>query len=291
MTYLRSILKWAGWGLLGVFLLGTGVVGLSFIVPSWFRPRFKTTELRAPSGSVYKIMERGPIQGIEAGSKTLGVQYLADKLDDAAALSGAADELEALVRPETQGLGYGSLVVMAYAVVEQKGLMAVSRTVDVVFQSASREEWDIFSSTQALLSGKEAASSRELTAAYQTLDEAVREKDARAIWDMETADYTDKLIEGDSMTKEQDMTYMQKQFAQLSKVSAFKVNIESLVLEGKKAVVTVKSGFSGVVNDEHRRDEIYYSDGWSRDIWKKTAAGWRISASEDLASKSFFFKP
>jgi hypothetical protein len=285
------MLKWAAWGLLGLFLLGAGVVGLSFLVPKWFRPRFKTTELRAPSGAVYNIMERGPIDHLQAGSKTLAVQYLADKLDDVGALRRAADELEALVRPETQGLGYGSLVVMAYAVVEQKGLMAVSRTVDVVFQSADRDSWDVFSSTPVVLSGKERAVGGELAAAYAKLDEAVRGRDARAIWDMETADYTDKLIDGESMTKEQDMTYMQKQFAQLSSVSAFTVTIESLALEGSEARVLVRSGFSGVVNDEHRRDETYFSDGWSRDTWRRTASGWRLSASEDVASKSFFFKP
>ncbi len=286
------MMKVFGWGVLGLIVLGVGIVALSFLFPSWFRPRFKTTELRAPSGAVYQIMERGPVNGVAAGSKTLGIQYLAAKLDDPAALSRAADELEALVRPETQGLGYDSLVVMAYAVVEQKGLMAVSRTLNIVFQTARSEDWDVFGSTPAVLSAREMTAGRELAEAYAKLDQAVREKDARAIWDMETPDYTDKLIGEDLMSKEKDMTYMQKQFAQLSSVSAFRVAIESLTLEkGDKAVVTVKSAFSGAVNEEERRGETYYSEGWSRDTWKKTAAGWRISASEDLAAKSFFFKP
>ena len=289
---MKILLKVLAYGFLGLLVLSAALVGASFLFPKWFKPSFKTTELRSPSGAVYRIMTRGPATGLERGLKTLGVEYLAESLGDAAALSRAADELETLVKPELDAGGYDSLVVIACAVVRQRGPMTETRTVTTVFQRAAdiKTGWDAFSAPVAGSSRKLEIQRRELDAAYAKLNQAVREKDPRAIWDMETADYKDTLIDGKTLDKQEDMAYMQKQFAQLSSVSSFTVVVAALSVDDARAIATVKTAFSGVANDERRKDETYYSEGWSRDVWRKTSAGWRIASSLDLASKSFFFK-
>ncbi|MBI3552180.1 MAG: nuclear transport factor 2 family protein [Elusimicrobia bacterium] len=289
---MKFLLKLVGWGLLGLILVAAAFVGTSFLFPKWFAPNIKTTELRAPSGAVFRVMQRGPIRGIKDGARTLGVQYLAESLGDVERLKRESDELEALVRPETSTGNFDSLVVMAYRIAKQRGFVSYGQTINTVFEHAASVGWEIFTAKpQSEFSPKEEAARRELLAAYSKLDQAVRDKDPRAIWEMETADYTDTLLNGEVMNKDADMTYMQKQFAELTTVSAFNVSIESLSLDGDKATVTIKSGFSGVVNNEARKDEVYYSQGTSRDVWRRTKDGWRIKESVDLGSKSFFFKP
>ncbi len=288
---MKTLLKIAGWGLLGLVVVGGIFVGASFMFPKAFAPKIKTTELRAPSGTVYNIIERGPIKGIKSGARTLGVEYLADKADDIEAIKRGADELMGLVKPEVSAEGFDSLVVMAYRIVRQRGFVSYGESINTVFQRAAGVEWDIFSTPEAPAAAPTTASMRaELLAGYAKLNEAVRGKDPRAIWEMETDDYTDTLIDGEVMKKDADLTYMQKEFAGLTAVSAFDVKIISMDLSAGKVAVVVMSAFSGTVNEEARRDQTYYSQGYSRDVWRKTKDGWRIESSRDLGSKSFFFK-
>ena len=288
---MKTFLKIVGWGLLGLVVVGGLFVGASFVFPKAFAPKIKTTELRSPAGNVYNIMQRGPIRGVTNGSRTLGIEYLAD-VDDLETIKRGADELMAIVKPEVSAEGFDSLVVMAYRIVRQRGFVSYGASINTVFQRAPNVDWDVFDAKEPPAYANDAQAVRsQLLAAYSKLNEAVRGKDPRAIWEMETDDYTDTLIDGEVMKKDADLTYMQKEFAGLSEVSAFDVNIQSLMLEPGRASVVVKSAFSGTVNDEKRQGETYYSEGYSRDVWRKTKVGWRIATSQDLGSKSFFFKP
>lgn len=291
---MRRGLKIAGGLVLAVLVLAAGFVALSLIAPKWFRPRFKTTELRAPSGSVYRIMARGPVGSLAGEKRTLGIQYLADDVSDPARLSRSADELEALLRPQLEAEGCDGLVVTAYSVVKQVGFMTVAKTVPVFFRRASSDPaaWGFFAlKPQETLTAREAAVRGELYRAYAKFDRAVYEKDPRAVWDQETPDYRDTTIDGRSMDRREDMGFMQKQFAELAVVSSFTAVIEELHVQADRATATVKTSFAGGLNDESRRNGVYFDEGWSQDVWVKTPRGWRIRASVDVAAKSFFFTP
>jgi ketosteroid isomerase-like protein len=129
---------------------------------------------------------------------------------------------------------------------------------------------------------EEAKSGRkEVEAAYRQYKQAVQKRDVRAIMTLLTPDFTWKLPDGTVYTYRQTEQVLREYFADIKTVHSMTIRIHRLTVEREKAVALVTEKVVAT-NADSRRSE---SREQYREIWARTAQGWKIRRTEPFDEK------
>lgn len=235
-----------------------------------------TTEQRAPSGRVYRVVGAGTV-GFAQGQKALGIEYLADSLKDSERLALEAEELLALLSGQADAGGFAAVVVTAYrpsALAFPRG----GRSETTVF---TRGDDSVWRSRKAVPEPDAAARAKDLRGiddAYARIERAVSARDAADLEALQDPAFWHRLADGTVRPRAEENAALEKSLASVSELSA-RMSVSSVTVSGARAVVVAAMTSEGALKSSGRR---FKSVTVSRDLWTRTSAGWRLSLSTDL---------
>ena len=126
---------------------------------------------------------------------------------------------------------------------------------------------------------------RELEAVFAQRMEAVKNKDAEAQIAQVAPDYSATLPDGQTMNYEQIVGYMRGGAEQFVTVLDASITIEGLMVEGNEAIVDARQR---IIRTQRLADgNIHHVETGvlQREIWVKTADGWRIRSVDELRDR------
>lgn len=235
-----------------------------------------TTEQRAPSGRVYKVIGAGAV-GYGQGQRALGIEYLADSLGDPERLAVEAEELLALLSGQADNGAFSAVVVTAY----RPSALAFprrGRSQTTVFTRGDDGVWRSRKPGPASDAAAQAADLRGIDEAYARIERAVSARDAADLEALQDPAFWHRLADGTVRPREQENAALEKSLSSVSELSA-RMTVSSVTVSGTRAVVVAAMTSEGALKSSGRR---FKSVTVSRDLWTKTAAGWRLSLSTDL---------
>jgi ketosteroid isomerase-like protein len=126
---------------------------------------------------------------------------------------------------------------------------------------------------------------QELEAAYQEAGRAFRQKDAASVLDRVTADFTQRMPDGQVLSLSEAEAAMIEWFATTDQVSRYSVQIDSLTVQGEEAVALVKESVTTTFADPTGKSHERAQTNTARVTWVQTERGWQIRHSEYLTAK------
>jgi ketosteroid isomerase-like protein len=126
---------------------------------------------------------------------------------------------------------------------------------------------------------------QELEAAYQEAGQAFRQKDAASVLDRVTADFTQRMPDGQVLSLSEAEAAMIEWFATTDQVSRYSVQIDSLTVQGEEAVALVKESVTTTFADPTGKSHERAQTNTARVTWVQTERGWQIRHSEYLTAK------
>jgi ketosteroid isomerase-like protein len=126
---------------------------------------------------------------------------------------------------------------------------------------------------------------QELEAAYEEAGRAYREKDAASVLDRVTADFTQRMPDGQTISLSEAEAALTEWFATTDNVSRYSVQIDSLTVQGEEAVAVVKETVTTTFADPTGKSHERAQTNTARVTWLQTERGWQIRHSEYLTAK------
>jgi hypothetical protein len=124
---------------------------------------------------------------------------------------------------------------------------------------------------------------KELTAKYEKVIEAYRNKNIVAFMQDKTSDFTGTSLNGNVATREQVEAGVKQRMERIKKLNYLKIEIKNITVAGDTAVAITTQEFSRVVTDREGKEHTVVSSGTEhRDTWVKTEDGWKMKSVEEL---------
>lgn len=127
---------------------------------------------------------------------------------------------------------------------------------------------------------------RDLEAMYLTQDEAIRKKDFHAFVRTFAPDYSVKLLNGDTLNREQIEGYIKSDMARTKRVEKSASSIDSLLVRHDTAIVVVTHEATRILEDAHGQPHRWENQVIHKETWIKTSAGWKIRRLEEVKQVS-----
>ena len=235
-----------------------------------------TTEQRAPSGRVYRVIGAGSVSFAQ-GRRALGIEYLAGTLKDSERLALEAEELLALLSGQADAGGFFAVVVTAF----RPSVLPFprrGRSETTVFTRGDDGVWRSRKTEPAVDAAARAADLRGIDEAYARIERAVSARDAADLEALQDPAFWHRLADGTVRPRADENAALEKSLASVSELSA-RMSVSSVTVSGTRAVVVAAMTSEGALKGSGRR---FKSVTVSRDLWTKTADGWRLSLSTDL---------
>ncbi|HZO87969.1 MAG TPA: hypothetical protein VFB38_06475 [Chthonomonadaceae bacterium] len=123
---------------------------------------------------------------------------------------------------------------------------------------------------------------KELQGQYGKLAGAILRKDFQAVRQMVTPDASWKLLDGKKRDLKQMEGVYRRRVAALKPGIQFTVSISRMTPQGKEEQVECTHVFAGFKTDgKGKTHHLFEGSAW-RDLWTKTAHGWKLKRSEQV---------
>ena len=126
---------------------------------------------------------------------------------------------------------------------------------------------------------------RELQAAYARAGQAWREKDAAALMQMVTPDFTQRMPDGQVIPYDAAEAGLKEWLATADRVTDYAVQIGALTVKDDEAVAAVEESVSMTFADPAGRPHERVMANTSKVTWARLAGGWQIKQTEYLAAR------
>src|SRR5262249_54843645 len=123
-----------------------------------------------------------------------------------------------------------------------------------------------------------------LQTAYAQAGEAWRARDAAALMQMGTSDFTQNMPDGQTISPAEAQAATNERFAPTRQVTRYTIQIESLALNGPEAIATVDEQITMTFADPAGKPHVRDQSTRARMIWIETPDGWRIRQSDYLTA-------
>jgi ketosteroid isomerase-like protein len=124
-----------------------------------------------------------------------------------------------------------------------------------------------------------------LTAAYARAGQAWRAKDAAALMQMVTPDFTQRMPDGQVIPYDAAEAGLREWLATTDKVTGYAVQIGTLTVKGNEAVAAVEENVSMTFADPSGRPHERVMANTSQVTWIRLGDGWQIRQTEYLAAR------
>ena len=138
----------------------------------------------------------------------------------------------------------------------------------------------------ALTAHAQKSEEQAIRAAYTTSDTYFRKKDLSKLMGMLTPDIVYKQSNGTKLDRKGMETTLKTQFGMIQTMDSFKTTVKKISVKGKTAQSETSMEMKGHVKDPQGKMHTISSMSTTRDIWMKTAQGWRIKQIDALTDKS-----
>ena len=125
----------------------------------------------------------------------------------------------------------------------------------------------------------------ELQAAYARAGEAWRAKDAAALMQMVTPDFTQRMPDGQIIPYAMAEAGLREWLATADRVTNYAVQIGDLTVKGDQAVAKVDENVAMTFSDLNGRSHERVMANSSQVTWVRMANGWQIQQTEYLAAR------
>jgi uncharacterized protein (TIGR02246 family) len=126
---------------------------------------------------------------------------------------------------------------------------------------------------------------KAIHALYKKLTTAMKKKDAKAVMALSTPDFSMKMPNGQVQRADAIEASMKQMFSTTKSIDKLATKIDSLKIQGKKAVAVSTTAFACTMRDPQGQMHKYTENSTSRDYLVKTQQGWRFQRSEALKAK------
>jgi ketosteroid isomerase-like protein len=126
---------------------------------------------------------------------------------------------------------------------------------------------------------------RELQAAYARAGQAWREKDAAALMQMVTPDFTQRMPDGQVIPYDVAEAGLKEWLDTADRVTEYAVKIGELTVKGNEAVASVEENVSMTFADPSGRPHERVMANTSQVTWIRLGDGWQIKQTEYLAAR------
>jgi ketosteroid isomerase-like protein len=126
----------------------------------------------------------------------------------------------------------------------------------------------------------------ELQREYDRAGKAYEAKDAAALMQMVTPDYTQEMPDGQTIAYDEIEPALTQWLATVDSITDYNVAIEELTVNGDQAVAKVREHVSTTFRDPQNRQRHGAQANISRVTWLKTAQGWRIRRAQYLTGQT-----
>jgi ketosteroid isomerase-like protein len=125
----------------------------------------------------------------------------------------------------------------------------------------------------------------ELQAAYDRAGDAWRDKDAGALMQMVTPDFTQRMPDGQVIPYAMAEAGLKEWLATADRVTDYAVQIGALTVKGDEAVATVEENVTMTFADPAGRAHERVMANTSQVTWVRLPGGWQIRQTEYLAAR------
>jgi ketosteroid isomerase-like protein len=125
----------------------------------------------------------------------------------------------------------------------------------------------------------------ELQAAYARAGQAYRNKDAAALMQMVTPDFTQRMPDGQVIPYDVAEAGLTEWLATADRVTDYAVRIGALTVKGNEAVATVEENVSMTFADPAGHSHERVMANTSQVTWVQLGDGWQIRRTEYLAAR------
>lgn len=143
--------------------------------------------------------------------------------------------------------------------------------------------------TSGYVGAAESADQLAVRKQYAIFAQAIREKNASRIINLETSDFSAVTVKKVQKTKAQRDASLRGVLSVVKTVNASRVTVRSVSVKGGTATVVADQYVSLTIadpRDPKAKDLVFTDDSTSRDTWIKTRQGWRIRRSQELSDKA-----
>jgi len=124
---------------------------------------------------------------------------------------------------------------------------------------------------------------KELTAKYEKVVEAYRNKDIEVFMEDKTPDFTGTALNGKVANREQVEAGVKQRMERIKTLNYLKIGIKNITITGNIAIAITTQEFSRVITDAQGKEHTVVSSGTThRDTWMKTENGWKLKSVEEL---------
>jgi ketosteroid isomerase-like protein len=125
----------------------------------------------------------------------------------------------------------------------------------------------------------------ELQAAYARAGQAYRNKDAAALMQMVTPDFTQRMPDGQVIPYNTAEAGLTEWLATADRVTEYAVRIGALTVKGNEAVATVEENVAMTFADPAGRSHERVMANTSQVTWVRLGDGWQIHRTKYLAAR------
>src|SRR5262249_12712192 len=127
---------------------------------------------------------------------------------------------------------------------------------------------------------------RELEAGYARASDAMKRKNVRPLIEMTTPDFSQQLLNGQTIPRDRLETTFAEWSAMVKSVDDYSVKIDAINVDGDKAVALTTSTIATTFNDPGGATHRGVSTASTRDTWIRTPNGWLMDRSENLSERT-----
>lgn len=123
----------------------------------------------------------------------------------------------------------------------------------------------------------------ELQGQYDRMARGWKEKDLGTLIAVLAPDYTNQQLQGASLNREQYEALTRGILGSIRSLDTSSFSVNEAVLRGDEATTHIAYMLSGIILDPQGKEHPATYRGSGREIWRRTAAGWKLRRSEDLS--------
>jgi hypothetical protein len=131
----------------------------------------------------------------------------------------------------------------------------------------------------------DATARKELQAAYDRIVAAYKARDVKGIMAVCTGDYTGRLVNGKTVTRDQQEAIWKQHIDRWTSLREFSATIGKAAIRSDRATVTADWRITAIFTDPQGKGHLLRYQGSSRDDWLRTTEGWKVQRSEDLTEQ------
>jgi ketosteroid isomerase-like protein len=125
-----------------------------------------------------------------------------------------------------------------------------------------------------------------LEAAYARCNDIYRKKDDQRFWQLTTPDFTQQLLDGQTLDRSRAEPLLRQSFAAMESVSHYAATIDDLTVNEDEAVALTTATLSMRAKDPFGASHDNVLTTTCRHFWTKTDRGWLIRRSEELKGRA-----